>query len=257
MRRFSKLGIPYLFFAAPTKELVCLDKLPDGMLIDENNFPMNQIVSAVADEGFVIRPLLGALTSSRLHRDGADVFHRTDTHWNLAGGYAAYKAILSEISEMLMAISPFNIDDFRFRKQFHYRGDLADKPKVVFLPGQKKELVEVAEGEFPSDMYDENIDTFDSSSLKYKNGFVDEYLKVSPTRDALVHENKSGVGPRIVVFHDSFMLNVFPFLSSHFSRSVYVWKPEPDFDIIERERPDIVVSVMLDRFMRLPPSLIQ
>ncbi len=257
--KFSELGIPYLFFAAPTKELVYSDKLPDGMRarLDERNFPLNRIISAVADGGFFIRPLLSVLASSRLQPRNTDVYHRTDTHWNLAGGHAAYDAILSEISETIGTIAPFKMSDFRFRKQINYRGDLADKAKVVFSPGQNKDLIVAADGEFASDAYSETVNVLEPSSLKYKNGVVDDYLKVSSTRETLVHENKSGVGPKIVIFHDSFMLDVMPFLSSHFSRSVYVWKPEPNFEIIEREKPDIVVSMMLDRFMRIPPALIQ
>ena len=51
------------------------------------------------------------------------------------------------------------------------------------------------------------------------------------------------------MFRDSFSVYLIPYLSEHFSRSVYVWSPIFIPDIVEQEKPDIVVHEILELFM--------
>jgi hypothetical protein len=52
------------------------------------------------------------------------------------------------------------------------------------------------------------------------------------------------------MFRDSFAVYLMPYLSEHFSRSVYVWTPIFIHDIVEKEDPDIVVQEVLEIFIR-------
>jgi hypothetical protein len=58
---------------------------------------------------------------------------------------------------------------------------------------------------------------------------------------------------RAVVFHDSFMRALHPFLSEHFVRVVYDWRRQPDVRLIETERPDVVIHEVAERFLMGPP----
>ena len=40
-----------------------------------------------------------------------------------------------------------------------------------------------------------------------------------------------------------------PYLSMNFLRSIYIWKSNIDFSIIEREKPDIVILEIVDRYL--------
>ncbi|MBK8340774.1 MAG: hypothetical protein IPK99_12625 [Flavobacteriales bacterium] len=56
--------------------------------------------------------------------------------------------------------------------------------------------------------------------------------------------------PKLLMFRDSFAVYLIPYLSEHFSRSVYVWSPIFIPAIVESERPDIVVQELLEVFLK-------
>jgi len=62
---------------------------------------------------------------------------------------------------------------------------------------------------------------------------------------------------KVVVFRDSFAIALMKFLGCSFNRVVYVWQQNWDKRIIEREKPDIVIDEMLERFVitRSPSEL--
>ena len=59
--------------------------------------------------------------------------------------------------------------------------------------------------------------------------------------------------PRAVVFRDSFSTALIPFLSEHFGRIVYLWQYDLDAEVIERERPDVVILQMTERALASHP----
>ena len=60
--------------------------------------------------------------------------------------------------------------------------------------------------------------------------------------------------PKLLMFRDSFAVYLMPYLDEHFSRSVYVWTPILIPDIIEKEKPDIVVQEIMELFL---PDLLE
>jgi alginate O-acetyltransferase complex protein AlgJ len=57
-----------------------------------------------------------------------------------------------------------------------------------------------------------------------------------------------------VMFRDSFATYLIPFLGYHFQRSVYIWQRPWDLALIEREKPDVVIDEMLERYLDWPIS---
>jgi hypothetical protein len=53
--------------------------------------------------------------------------------------------------------------------------------------------------------------------------------------------------PRAVIFRDSFMSGMVPFLSEHFSRAVYMWQNDVDRDLVSQEHPSIVILEIVGR----------
>jgi hypothetical protein len=56
---------------------------------------------------------------------------------------------------------------------------------------------------------------------------------------------------RVIFFHDSFALTWFEFLPYNFNHVTYLWQYDLDSAWIEREKPDLVVSEMLERFFNI------
>ena len=55
--------------------------------------------------------------------------------------------------------------------------------------------------------------------------------------------------PRAVIFRDSFVSPLVPFLSEHFSRAVYLWQNDFDADVIVTEHPDVVIQEIVGRHL--------
>lgn len=248
---FKEMGLPYFFFVAPTKEVVYQDHLPVGYDVDIQQSPASKIMAAVENCGVPIMYLKDPLIAARQHFE--NVFCKNDTHWNICGGYAAYRAIHHQITAQLALTPPVEWHQLMTRNIDGYQGDLANKPKAMMVPGNPLRLIDVAEEDVSPDMNFETVLSL-RGSMPFTKMPVDDHLLVSTTREAIVHEIPDSTLPRAVVFRDSFAMAVMPFLSRHFSRIAYVWKPEPNFDIIRKERPDIVINLNLDRFLRAVPK---
>jgi hypothetical protein len=107
--------------------------------------------------------------------------------------------------------------------------------------------------------------------------FADRYSDLRMTRASLAKEVKPGPPPgklvtrgpdmlyehpnkrlpRAVMFRDSFATWLIPLLSENFSRILYSWQYTFDYDLVERERPDVVIQEMVERALMedSPPRL--
>jgi alginate O-acetyltransferase complex protein AlgJ len=57
--------------------------------------------------------------------------------------------------------------------------------------------------------------------------------------------------PRAVIFRDSFVSALVPFLSEHFSRAVYLWQKDVTVEQLREERPDVVIYQIVSRRLYL------
>jgi len=61
--------------------------------------------------------------------------------------------------------------------------------------------------------------------------------------------------PRAVVLRDSMAIPLIPLLSENFSRAVYVSSRSLDRELIEREKPDVVIEELVERSLHAPGAL--
>jgi len=80
---------------------------------------------------------------------------------------------------------------------------------------------------------------------------VVEPVGAAPTAEegTLITEIDDPSLPRAVVFRDSFVSRLVPFLSEHFSRAVYLWQNDFDAAVVEREHPDVVIQEIVGRHL--------
>ena len=55
--------------------------------------------------------------------------------------------------------------------------------------------------------------------------------------------------PRAVIFRDSFVSRLVPFLSEHFSRAVYCGRTISTRTLVEQEHPDVVIQEIVGRHL--------
>ena len=78
-------------------------------------------------------------------------------------------------------------------------------------------------------------------------GHIDGEEERRESEPSLVTECDSINLPRAVIFRDSFFSELQPFVSEHFRRAVFLWQPNFDGKIVEREPCEIVIQEMAER----------
>lgn len=250
--RFEQLGIPYVFLPIPMKEVLYKEFLPEELSVDTKDLPYDLVVSLFESDPHVeitdLRPTL------REARCSADVYPRTNHHLSALGAHSVYVELTKHPAFTGLKIQPKPIEDFPLRVEGRYRGDLADKEKVVFEDGRF-----IRRGQGTLSQYTEVALLFDLDSIlpmQLPLSTVPIAYNVSDTRPTRIYERPERSDlPRAVVVGDSFMWTIMPFLMEHFHRITCTWVPNPPFSVIESERPDIVIQPMAERYLIRSPLM--
>jgi hypothetical protein len=233
----AERGIAYLLVVVPNKHRMYAEYMPAAIPRVHETSQLDQLAAALRARGTV--PFLDLREPLARAGRRARTYHRTDTHWNDVGAYAAYRAILAALA-----------------------------PRVPSLPRQPV-AVRALERTTPG----LGLARIVGLSLAYPERSLD--LVVESPRAAVPSERRAafedrkrrqlafalGTGdpalPSAVVFRDSFADALVPFLSESFSRVVYVWQRDVDPSVVEAERPDVVIQEIAERFLGRAPRGIE
>ena len=160
-------------------------------------------------------PLQNAARSDR-------VYHRTDTHWNAVGALLAVREILGLVKQDFPQTTLPSFSDYQEETQ-PFSGDLA-----AFLPKDSR-FVEPA--------------PFLTSLVAPR-----AQLEEGAGRSILSAISGSTL-PSALVFRDSFSDALIPFLSEHFSSALFVHSFTVDLDLVDREKPDLVIFELAQRYL--------
>lgn len=94
-QRLKALGIQYLLVLTPEKQSVYPEALPWGLGL-KGERSRERFARRARAAGLDVLDLTPALLEAKR---GGRVYHSTDTHWNMRGAYAAYRAILQRWPE--------------------------------------------------------------------------------------------------------------------------------------------------------------
>jgi hypothetical protein len=218
-------GIAYLFVLAPDKHQVYPEYMP-AAIRPAGRSRIDQLVEHLGRYSTVrVLDLRPALERAKA---GDRIYHRTDTHWNELGAFAAYTAIVDALSQARPDLRPMPPALF---SPHHVRSDGLDLARMMRLTHVLEE---------------------DDVTLEWRRprqASVVEPLQPNPNGiDArIVTTAPDAALPRAVVFRDSFASAVIPFLAEHFSRALYLWQHNVDPAAIDAERPDVVVHEIVGR----------
>lgn len=231
-RWLAEQGISYYLTVAPMASTIYPDKLPDKYApLPGRTGGLDQLIAALrARTGVQFIDMRAPLREARTVRDP---YYTTDIHWNPWGAFVGYRTLMERIRQDHPAVgAPCLPEDYIVEPDTNDQGDLAlqlainDKlTRVTYMMVPKDDFRarDLAEEELPA-----------SAFFKYRPVF-----KQGPDPEA----------PKLLMFRDSFAVYLIPYLSEHFSRSVYVWSPVFIPDIVTREKPDIVVQELLEVFI--------
>lgn len=250
--RFEALGLPYIFAPAPMKEVIYAEFLPDEFNITSKRLPHDQLLELFSGDPDVeitdLRPVLQKAKRS------ANVYVKTGTHFSAIGGHYVYSALASHPHCIELGMTPKPIEDFPMTLKAHFRGGLADKEKVTVANDR---IVPADQGD-PS-QYSEAAVMFNLGRMGDKlisPSKVPSSYRVSETRSTRIFQRRDRKDlPSVVVVGDSFMWRVVPYLLQHCRRITCLWVPNPPFSVIEREKPDIVIQLIAERYLIRSPLM--
>jgi alginate O-acetyltransferase complex protein AlgJ len=249
----ARLGIPYLFAVPPSKETIHPEYLPatDPPLRDPR--PLGQLRQALADTEVRILDMHASMRAAA--RAGAELYYRRDCHWNFAGALVASQALLAGLREA--GFPDASLDERELSpderepayEDVSVKGDLTGKERVALVEGR---LVPASSEMEPVVREPDRKPVF--SALGLRRLETPEHLQVSKTRETVILANERRPdGPRAIVYRDSFGDYLQPFVSSAFSQTTWLWTRTIDMPLIKRERPDVVIQVVAERFLAQIP----
>ena len=217
-------GIAYLFVIAPDKHVIYPEYMPHTIRRAAVS-RIDQLVSDLRQHSTVrvldLRPsLLASKSRERL-------YHRTDTHWNDRGAFVGYQSIVDALSEEIPTLHSASHSAFEPRVVRSSGLDLAGmlgltevlrEDDLVLVP-RRPAAARILEPQYPN-------------------------RRLTHARIVTEAPNR---GPRAVVFMDSFGPGLVPFLSEDFNRVVYLWQDNMDPQVVQQERPQVVIQELVGR----------
>lgn len=226
----AEQDVAYLLVLAPNKHAVYPEFMPDRYPRVGDEEQHQQLARHLATHSdLVVVDLLPVLREARREQR---VYHKTDTHWNDVGAYAAYRAILGGLARVLPDRGDWRPVDVRFARRWDRGMGLTS---LVGLSGvyleERLELTKL------------------QPRARVAPAMRDDYREREQRLLPLLFQVADPELPTAIVFRDSFANALIPYLSEHFRRTVYMWSRDIDPRAVRIEHPDVVVQEIVGRFL--------
>jgi GT2 family glycosyltransferase len=221
-------GCIWITAVVPDKEAVYAEFLPPEVAPVARR-PVHDFLEIAENEGAAAIYLLDDLRAAKAQ---GDLYMRTDTHWNHRGAFVAYAAVCRELAARGLDLEVLDPGSISWIEQ-PVQGDLGSK----LYP-------EIAEG----------TDVFPRLEGPVRGALVCDN-RVRNHGMVVIHEQRDRNDlPTCLVFGESFAPPLVNFLKESFGRVTFVHTSMLVADLIERERPDVVLSVPTERFLISVPD---
>jgi hypothetical protein len=226
----ASLGARFLFVIAPDKSTVYADQLPDRFNCLDGPSSTDQIVDYLAKFTRVdVVDLRGKLIEAR--RKGP-VYHLRDTHWNDYGAFAGYRALAERLHDLIPREELLELDGME-------KTGLACPDDLTRMLNLKEQLAATRVVLKPMHARSHPIPfPLDSSPVPTWLG------------PPLARRREGSKLPKALVYHDSFLYQMMPFLSEHFETAIYIRDPHVTLKTIQDYHPDIVIHECVERLVR-------
>lgn len=222
----KKKGIKFYITVAPNKSTIYSEFLPSNIKKYNQNSRLDQLVSYLSTNSEV--HIIDMRTVLKEQKDKYIIYKKNDTHWNSMGAFIGYSEIAKVLKKDMVIPELLDLENF----------------KIVTVQGGGDLGNMLSMNDILLDNYLTLVPQFETSVKSVK---VDASSYPNPSQ-LVVNENTShSDAPKLLMFRDSFTSEMIPFLSEHFSRSVYVWDQYFNANLIEKEKPDVVIFEVVER----------
>lgn len=239
--------VPYLMFVSPEKSVVYPERLPLGL----DRLPLAAERPAAAMAALAPGVVHDLTTPFMRLKSLGHLYFRGDTHVNWLGAYYLYRHAIEAVRAAGVPVAP--PIDFEGLKPTigGMEGDLFAQMDEA----QKAALAPIAPLSQSHGMFEVAV------ALQVRPANVKAYPVEPPAdhlppggRELVIREQADAALPRALIFRDSTATLSIDFLAEHFSRSVFVWRHgDVIADLVERERPDVILHFVAERFLATYP----
>lgn len=219
-------GVKSYILIPPNKHTIYGEYLPAFMQRrrDKDHSRLEQLIRYLNDNSDIrLVDIREALTREKSR--GILLYSKTDTHWNEYGSFIGCRELIRVIKEDFNGIRPLSLDDYTMEVARGKGGDLAHM--LTLQDSMKEDWVKLVFKGEPGSR---------SLGISYDYGFK-----------VYRREIKNEKLPGAVILGTSFINNLMPHLSEHFSRSTYVFDYRHVKTVIEKEKPDIFIQELVER----------
>jgi alginate O-acetyltransferase complex protein AlgJ len=221
----EKLGIPYLFMVAPDPQSVYPEKLPDSVRPAAKRPVLQLLEHLRATESFA--PLAYPLDDLLEEKRRRLVYIQTDSHWNFLGAFIAYKRLIRELGSKV-PVRELSEQEVVF-EEVELVGGLGYKVQ----PNRSSPHVVVTRMPKAARAVKDNCILNDGWMIEL--------------------ENSEAPPSTCLLLGDSYSVNLLLYLGESFGRLVYAHTPQLDFDLVFEYEPDVVISLLGERFIVTVP----
>lgn len=240
------LGGTYVLFIAPDKHNIYCDELPLwlGDTCKNSEIYTRKLISKIEDETSVNVVYPALELKSQISK--GQLFHKSDTHWNLLGGKVGFVALMRDM-ERLGFIRDFQEISLMDLKQIRNE-KLGDLAHILALPSGYK----------ISKDFDYVFQRPDQLLVRWKEVNRKEELKPftvssgsAPSKFYAYMENESAMyRTKLLVLCDSFNNAMSPYFNLYFSNVMYVSRRssmDEKIRAIKKFKPTIVINEIVER----------
>ena len=224
----TQKGIKYFVAVLPDKMSIYPNHLPSNYkLVDTTR--LDQVLSSLKNTNIPIIDLRHAL---KKEANNKLLYQVNDSHWNNNGGFIGAKEIINMLRQEFKNIpTPYSIDNFKITEKDKKGGDISmllgikafsDNSSFIYEPNEK-------------------VGTKKAMHNSLYNFYKQDY------KATFIYEKQNKSLPKILIFNDSFVSYIHRFLGDYFSRSVFLWTHDFRKDIIQKEQPEIVLHIIVER----------
>ncbi|MBB6454562.1 hypothetical protein HNQ94_003051 [Salirhabdus euzebyi] len=221
-------GIKFYITVAPNKHTIYPEYLPSNIKKHKEESRLDQLINYLEYNSDI--DIIDLRKTLIKNKGEENLYRKNDTHWNDLGAFYAYSEIVNVIGEDFENIKPLSIGKYSLNYSSG-GGDLA------FMLSMNDILLE------------ERINLDPTFKSAVKDIEIDKSIYPNPNRLVVKGNESISNSYKLLMFRDSFSNALIPYLSENFSSSIYVWDYAFNTDIIQHEKPDIVIHELAERYL--------
>ena len=217
----DKNNIKYYIAVAPNKHTIYKEKFPLNLSVKKTR--KDQLIKYIKDE--INFNIVDLGTQFRQKKQENRLYRKFDSHWNDLGAFYAYQTLINEINKDFniekLNISSYKIDSVKSKGGISKMLNYSDKEnRIILKPKFKTNVVDVDFKKY------------------YNNPKIYE-----------IHHKNTTKKLKVLLFRDSFASALKPFINETFGECIYIWSHNFDKELILKEKPDIVISEYVERYL--------